>query len=54
MIISLALSGLKDMIKNLNHFHDHVGFEERIQDPKFELYGEVLVKTTSKQDVAEV
>lgn len=42
------------MIKSISHFHDHVGFENRIKDPKYELYGEVLVKTSSKYDISKV
>ena len=56
MLISLCIAktGLSDMIKSISHFHDHVGFENRIQNPKFELYGELLVKTSSKDDIAKV
>ena len=42
------------MIKSISHFHDHVGFENRVKDPKYELYGELLVKTSSKYDISNV
>eukprot|EP00828_Plagiopyla_frontata_P046533 TRINITY_DN8298_c0_g1_i2.p3 TRINITY_DN8298_c0_g1~~TRINITY_DN8298_c0_g1_i2.p3 ORF type:complete len:111 (+),score=25.75 TRINITY_DN8298_c0_g1_i2:77-409(+) len=47
-----AKNGLSDMIKSISHFHDHVGFENRVKDPKYELYGELLVKTSSKYDIS--